>query len=275
MHDSRNILIVGFSSWPKHEGYCCYCVKSPYELDLILENGHLSLVTQGQCIPLYGVIWQPAFQQVSRRIRHLLNMIRFSSARCLNPASSFLMYEDRLDSLFRLREAGLPVLPQDIVSGEMALLNYRVSTPTVMKIGNHHGGFGKARISDLQQIEDCLDLAAASHDYVAFEPFVNYRQDIRVTVVGDKQFSMERVPSSWKANASPKEIRIIEAPTEPKLMAFQAAKALECALVGCDFLLTEDNQWILLEANMICGLDGFDVDIKSMLIPLLESMSDR
>mgnify|MGYP003345131456 CR=1 FL=1 len=77
----------------------------------------------------------------------VLDLIRLTGTPCVNPAATLQRGFDRLSMRAEMQAIGLPLLPQDIVLGGALLDHTEVTTPTVLKVGNYHAGYGKALVA--------------------------------------------------------------------------------------------------------------------------------
>jgi ribosomal protein S6--L-glutamate ligase len=230
----------------------------------------LEVVMKGKRKRVSAVIWREQAKSTRAQERFILEIIHRSGVPCINPAKCLLAYEDRLASKTALMVAGLPMLPEEVLFGQMAILNYQPKFPCVLKAGNNHCGFGKARATNDEEWVDMADMAAAVNEYICIEPFIKYQRDLRYQIIGDDIYALERVPSCWKANASPERIETID--IDPKLeeLSRKAAEVLGANVVGVDFIQDEDGEWLMLEANLIPGLGGYGQNLHSKMLNLID-----
>lgn len=175
----------------------------------------------------------------------------------MNPAWTLLRGFDRLSMLNEMRMAGLPVISFSAAVGEQLLDKLEPELPTVIKIGNYHAGYGKAKITDSSQWQDIKDLSFVSEDYVTVEPFIDYAADIRCLAIGDQFWAMTRRGSGWKANTGRIDYQLIKVPPLLEEYTAKAMAHLGADMLGLDFLEDQQGQYFLLESNDIPGLSGF------------------
>merc|ERR1712226_347818 len=72
--------------------------------------------------------------------------------------------------------------------------------PCVIKIGPHHAGYGKIKISDGRGFQDIKSVVALHGDYCTAEPFIEWDYDIRIQKIGNHYRGFKRVSSNWKGN---------------------------------------------------------------------------
>lgn len=187
----------------------------------------------------------------------------------MNPSRVLLRGYDRLSMLNDLREAGLPVQTFSVALGERVLDLLHPDFPTVLKVGNFHGGFGKMRVVDAEQWADAKDMAFITEDYVTLEPYVDYVRDIRCLAVGEQVWAMTRRGVSWKANSQTQEYRIIPVPPQLEDHTRRAMNHLQADVLALDFLERHDGSYVLLESNDIPGFSGFPVTIREAVAQCL------
>jgi len=145
--------------------------------------------------------------------RTVLELIRRARVPCVNPAAVLLRGYDRLSMLNELREAGLPVPTMTIALGEERLDRFEPPLPAVVKVGNYHGGYGKARPRDAEEWANVKDLSFATEEYVTVEPYIAYTRDIRCLAVGEQLWAMARRGRFWKANTATEHYEMIQVRT--------------------------------------------------------------
>jgi ribosomal protein S6--L-glutamate ligase len=244
-----------------------------FAVELVYHQHKLCLVHNARLVKISSVIWRAELESIGQHERAVLEIIRRSGIPCINTAKCLLDNNDRVASKTTLREAGLPIVEDDIIKGKMAFLHYQPRFPCVLKIGDNHGGFGKARVNSNAEWEDVMDLAAVSRDYVCIEPFIKYIRDVRYLLVIGETFAIERVPSIWKANVNPTAVNNIAIDQELESLARRAANALGASVIGVDFIQDQEGRWWLLEANLIPGLDGYSENICAKLLSEITAIS--
>ena len=111
----------------------------------LLERGELRIVDPHGSHHPDALIWRLGAVSPSPMHRACLEMIRLSGVPCINSAGTLLRGYDRLSMLHELRVAGLPVIEFDCVAASSGgWLRTQRALPVVLKVGNLHGGDGKA-----------------------------------------------------------------------------------------------------------------------------------
>lgn len=194
--------------------------------------------------------------------RACLELIRLSGVPCVNPANVLLQGYDRLGMLATMKQLGLPVIGFSAMAGEGALSEFvPAQFPAVLKVGNLHGGLGKARAQDREAFEELGTLASLTTDYITCEPFVDYVQDVRCLAVGDRMWAMTRRSDTWRANVATSDYSMIAVPKEPGDWTRHAMQSLGADILGLDFLQTRSGEFVLLESNDIPGVLGFPREV--------------
>lgn len=222
-----------------------------------------------------AILWRVGAIRPHHNHRTVLELIRLAQVPCVNPVQVLLRGFDRLSMLNELREAGLPLLPYSVALGERTLDLFQPALPAVLKVGNYHGGLGKARIEDNNQWADAKDLLFVTDDYITIEPYIDYLQDIRCLAVGEQMWAMARQGASWKANAQTISYQIIDAPPILQEHTQRAMAHFKADVLGLDFLQTRDENYHLLESNDTPGLSGFPDEVRKALARQVREKMER
>lgn len=214
---------------------------------------------------LDGVFWRVGAIKMRPAYRSVLELIRLSGVPCVNTADSLLRGFDRLGMLHEMAAIGLPVIPQLIAIGHRALTTLKPNFPCVVKVGNYHAGYGKARATNSTEWEELRDVIFSSDDYVCIEPYIDYLRDIRCLAIGDNFWTMQRRGTTWKANAGVTEWAMIEPPAVLKEYTGKAMAHLGADVLGIDFLETAGGEFLMMECNDVPGLTGFPEATKLVL----------
>ncbi len=213
-----------------------------------------------------AVLWRVGAIRPRIEHRHALELLRLANVPCMNSAQTLLRGFDRLSMLAELREVGVPTIPFSVALGEQVLEAISPELPCVLKVGNWHGGVGKAKLESLDSWLDARDLALACGDYATVEPFIPYKRDVRVLVIGEQMWAMERESSAWKVNRGNAQIRLISAPEEPAEWTKRVQKHLRADILGLDWIESDDGKWTCLESNDVPGLSGWPDDVRRVLV---------
>jgi ribosomal protein S6--L-glutamate ligase len=257
------VIINGERDWQEFlPGFEVQRVRLQESQWLFIDNKLWVFSGQGAlCVD--AVLWRLGAVRPEPEHRTVLELIRMSGVPCVNEVSTLLRCYDRLSMLNELREAKLPVIDCNIALGDRALERLRPQLPAVLKVGNYHGGFGKALASTEAQWMDLRDLAFISKDYQTIEPFIEYQRDIRCLAIGQDIWSMSRKSTLWRANTNTNHYQIIDTPSALEAHTRSAMKHLNADLLGLDFLEQRDGSFVLLESNDTPGLSGFPEIVRS------------
>lgn len=216
-----------------------------------------------------AVLWRVGAIRPMEQHRHALELIRLAGVPCVNSAQTLLRGFERLSMLAELREVGVPMVPFSAYVSEGVLESAEPLLPCVLKVGNWHGGTGKARLRTREEWLDARDLALASSDYATVEPFIDYQRDVRALVVGERMWTMERESGAWKVNRGVAVARLIKTPEELADWTRRMAHHLGADMVGLDWIQTPEGEWKCLESNDVPGLAGWPDEVKAALVAII------
>jgi ribosomal protein S6--L-glutamate ligase len=231
----------------------------------LFQAGKLWVFDEQGATRVDAVLWRLGAIKPHANHRAVLEMLRFAAVPCVNPPQVLLRGYDRLSMLNELREAGLPLVPCSIVLGDRMIERLHPEFPSVLKIGNFHGGFGKARIQDEAQWVDIKDLAFVSDDYMIVEPAIDYVRDVRCLAVGERFWAMERRGRFWKVNTETLGAQMIDVPPILQEYTRRAMQHLQADVLALDCLQTADGAYLVLESNDTPGFSGFPDEARQAL----------
>jgi ribosomal protein S6--L-glutamate ligase len=136
--------------------------------------------------------------------------------------------------------------------------------PFVAKVGNFHGGYGKLLVDDAARWSEYADLIETADTYVATEPFIEHRRDVRCLQVGARHWAIERTGRHWRANVDTIKVRPIEPPEPLVEWTSRVAEHRGLDVLGLDALET-DAGWAVLEVNDVPGLRGFPDEVLDVV----------
>ncbi len=259
----KTILIInGEKYWKDYfEGFDVV-QKKVQTSEFIIKDSSLYVVdADGVCKPDV-IFWRLGAINPDVKYRNILELIDHSGIPCVNSASTLLMGYERLSMLNTLKRLGLPVINFNVATSTAHLKNLEMSFPFVVKVGNHHGGYGKSLISNEEQWEELKDMLFIHQDYVTTEKFIDYKYDIRYLAIYDKVWAMKRRGKYWKANSLTQEYQLIEPEKEwiENVKLLQAY--IKADILAIDMLETETGEKTIIEYNDIPGLSGFPEDAR-------------
>ncbi len=177
-----------------------------------------------------------------------------------NKPESYLIASDKLWTLMKLSEKGIPV-PKTIgaISKEIAKrASKKIGEPIILKTDGGSGGKGVVYAKDLKSAQTMLDaLGTRKGEKVLVEEFLpNPGEDIRLFVIGDV------VHAAAKRVASKDDIRSnihaggkyekFEPDEKMKKIAVNAAKAIGADICGVDIIVSDGKPYVI-ECNMNPG----------------------
>ena len=276
--NTQKTLILGEKNWPKQDNVIALDFLEIDRQGLKLGTSRTLQVhdCDGNWLDIRGVLWRGQFDSDLAQEFALLGMIEASGVPCINSARGLRLFSDRISMHALLAHAGLPVVSSAFFLGKSGYGYYHEpDLPCVLKVGNWHMGYGKIKVDSKQQWLDAVDMAAISKDFIAVEPWIDYTADIRILVVGKEIIVIERIPSQWKANVCPIDIKFIEAPPGLVDQSRKAAEFMQMEILGVDWVFDRKGNWIVLEANAAPGLEFLNLDLRPLAMEMLkEKMRD-
>lgn len=146
-----------------------------------------------------------------------------------------------------------------------SVLNHEKSFtyPLVAKAVRTGKGMNIYKLENGDELRKFVDekLQIASAQSYLFQEYIKYTHDLRVLVIGDKFFTMKRIPPAgdFRANFS------IGGSVEPfkidediKKLATKACEAVGLEIAGVDILITESGEKFILEVNHTPGFLGME-----------------
>lgn len=228
-----------------------------------MHQGRLHISTESGLEEVHAVLWRVDVIQPEPWHRAVLDMIRITGVPCINPAETLQRGFDKLSMYAEMKAAGLPVIPAEMAAGMHSVQLLKPELPCVLKVGNHHGGLGKARATTAEQWQDLADLAAIVPDYSIVEPFISYTADVRCLIVGDRVWCLRRDNEDWKVNRGVATPVLIDTPAALEQWTHAASQHLKAFVLGLDFIQTPNGEWLLLECNDVPGLEGFPEIVRT------------
>ena len=264
----KNLLVVGGAFDFRADFPDCHVIARPLDGArwLLREDGSLFLLDANGAQRIDAVLWRVGAIRPRPQHRTALELIRLAGVPCVNAARALLRGFDRLSMLAELRQVGVPLIPFSAALGEGVLERIEPELPAVLKVGNWHGGLGKARLATSETWADARDVAAVAEDYATLEPFIDYRRDVRVMAVGAGLWAMSRRSAAWKVNRGTSEIEIISVPDEIGDWTRRVQTHLGADIVGLDWIETPEGNWKCLECNDVPGLTGWPDAVRRALV---------
>ncbi len=268
----KTILIInGEKYWPDYFAGYHVVQKKIQTLECMVKDSSLYCIdVDGACKPDI-IFWRLGAVNPEAKHRSILELIEYSGIPCVNSAETLKLGYDRLSMLNRLKKLGLPVIDFNVATGMTQLKNLKMNFPFVVKVGNHHGGYGKSLVKNEEQWEELKDLLFIHNDYVTTEQFIDYQYDIRYLAVNDKVWAMKRKGKYWKANSLTQKYQLIEPEEKWIEKVKQLQEDIRADIVAIDVLEKENGEKFILEYNDIPGLSGFPEEAKIELSEIVKN----
>lgn len=109
-------------------------------------------------------------------------------------------------------------------------------------------------------LESCEEEGKEPKNYILQE-FIPYKYDLRVLVLGDRIFTMRRIPAKgeFRANFSlGGDVELFDLDEKGKELALAAMDAVDMSVGGVDILITKDDKRYILEVNHTVGFVGME-----------------
>lgn len=241
----------------------------------ILNNGEIKLFYNQSEIspPKYLLNWNGCMNMdLERQIESAL--IKCGTIIC-NSLAEINHWQDK----FRWQvETSLPVakslkLDSSRLDDSIDLIEANFTYPFIIKsdIGSLGKGIYKvANRTNFKQISEIINLLDKSFK-VHIEEFIDYQHDLRMYVIGDTYYLMERIATDdFRANIAQNAVSSSYLKTELTEQIFQQVRKLYKSVVfGVDILITKDS-YIICEINSAPGFTGIEqvnnIDIAEEII---------
>ncbi len=143
-------------------------------------------------------------------------------------------------------------------------LSSNLGFPLVIKSTRMGKGANVFKISNLNGlyrfIEDEENRGREAKNFILQE-FIPYKYDLRVLIIGDRVFTMRRIPAKgeFRANFSlGGHVEKFDLDEDGLNLAKSALKAVGLEIGGVDLLITKDNKKYVLEVNHTAGFVGME-----------------
>jgi len=183
--------------------------------------------------------------------------------------NNFLLHKysiNKLADLIKLVSAGIPVPdsfhPHSFASyfEAVKILGY----PIVCKLTRTGKGAGVYKFDneeDFKKFIENLEKQSIEPERFLLQRYIPYKYDLRILVLGDKIFSMQRIPKEgeFRANFSlGGSVLSFDLNEEDKALALSAIKAVDVSIGGVDVLIGADGKRYVLEVNHTPGMIGME-----------------
>lgn len=183
--------------------------------------------------------------------------------------NNFLMHKysiSKVTDLIKLSMSGIPVPDTYYVGSwdEFPAACAKVGYPAVIKSVRSGQGARVFKVDSEKELEDLIKQAQVdekkSKNYI-IQKFFDYKLDLRVLVIGQKMYAMQRIPreGDFRANFSLGGSVVKHDLTEAEReLALKAMDAVEMSVAGVDILVGKDGSMVILEVNHTAGMKGME-----------------
>ncbi len=266
--------------------------KRGHEVSLLEEinfsfgyNGDIKAFYEGKPFPDYNIIMAKQAATCEPSLHTItVETLKKLGLKIVNGMPTFSVSKNKLASLLRLGEAGVPI-PRSIIvrhPQNAKAAAEEIGYPVVIKIafGTHGKGVFLAKDPEtLQPIADYLGLS--DRNPIIVQEFIAEadQKDLRVFVAGNKIIaSMERVAQSedFRSNAHLGGVgRPVKTTREEEKIALKATKAMNLDMAGVD-ILRSDRGPLVIEVNSNPGYEELEratgVNVAEKIVKYLESL---
>lgn len=173
---------------------------------------------------------------------------------------------NKVTDLLKLSLAGIPV-PNAIYESDLQNFTQnakKIGFPLVVKTTRAGKGIGIYKFDDeskLNQFIDSAEKEGKTGRGLIMQEFIPYAHDLRILIIGSKQFTMKRIPSKneFRANFSlGGSVELFQPTPETEKLAQDALNAVNMSIGGVDVLITKENKQYILEVNHTAGFIGME-----------------
>lgn len=173
---------------------------------------------------------------------------------------------DKVADLMKLANKGIPVPDTYYVHdyNQYYAIAERIGYPLIVKSVGGGKGIGVYKADSVEELDKIIrDQEAIEKKPGRFilEEFIPYVHDLRVLIIGDKEFVMKRIPNEgdFRANFSQGgSVELFKLDKEGIALARKALSAINMTIGGVDVLITEDDNRYILEVNHTPGFTGME-----------------
>lgn len=201
--------------------------------------------------------------------------LRIAGTKICNSISEINHWQDKFK--WQL-ETNLPVanslkIHSSNLLASIDLIEANFSYPLVLKSDTGSLGMGVYKASDrnnLKQIIEIISLLDKTFK-VHIEEYINYTNDLRMYIIGDNYYLMERIATDdFRANvAQHAEVKKYPRTSITESIFAQIRAEYQSVVIGVDILLTETG-YIICEINSAPGFSGIEqvheIDIASQIL---------
>ena len=140
-----------------------------------------------------------------------------------------------------------------------------ISYPVVVKAARAGKGEKVYKLDNKKALEEFINELQVKRKREAkdflMQEYIPYKYDLRCLVIGDKVFTMRRIPGEgeFRANFSlGGTVALFDLDEETRGFAIDALNAVDMSVGGVDVLITENGRKYILEVNHTAGFLGME-----------------
>lgn len=239
-------------------------ILDPTTIDLEITSGQISLpqldVTKPDILILRGVLYSV------KKIVAIITYARSRGIKVFDNSLELMQYSiNKTSDLIKLASAGV-LVPDTRVGENYSLLPQMaldLNFPLVAKPIDTGKGIGVTMLHNQGEFDLFLTQKIASGTKakrIMLQKFVPYLHDLRVLVIGNQTFCMERIPKEgdFRANFSlGGSVRLFTLDQANHELAIKALQSINMSIGGVDILITTGESYIL-EVNHSPGFEGME-----------------
>lgn len=173
---------------------------------------------------------------------------------------------NKLSDLIKLNQAGIPIPDSYHVHSFDKYFEAakKLGYPLVLKLTRTGKGAGVHKVDNEVQLRDFIrgmqEKGIEAKSYL-IQKYISYKLDLRVLIIGDQIFCMQRIPAAgeFRANFSlGGSVKVYNLDKKGKEMSLKAMKAVDLEVAGVDMLITRENRRFILEVNHTPGMLGME-----------------
>jgi ribosomal protein S6--L-glutamate ligase len=173
---------------------------------------------------------------------------------------------DKVTDLVKLSQAGLPVPASGYTRDfkDYPRLVKQLGYPLIVKSTRMGKGVSVFKIDTekdfLGFVDQCQEEGKVAKNFL-LQKFIDYEIDLRILIIGQKIFTMRRIPATgeFRANFSlGGRVEGYDLDEKGRKLALRALKAIGLSVGGVDMLITKDDQRFFLEVNHTAGFVGME-----------------
>jgi RimK family alpha-L-glutamate ligase len=203
----------------------------------------------------------------------------------VNNSQSIRLCNNKFETQTMLNSIGLKA-PDTIAIVQIEQLDAAVhylkeKFPMIVKTVSGSHGVGVIKVDTYESLKSIVQLLLATDTNLMLQEFIPHKESGRIMTLGDRVIAsvMRSIPDGdFRSNMDQgAELTKYQATPEEGEVALKVAKALGCVLSAIDYIVNEDKEMVIFEANSSPGLKGIqgvneDIDIAKEIMQYVISL---